>query len=222
MPRVFRRAPVVGDNWEDEDPKTHYHVFGDKDTGNGPSHGVVHLKPPYDAFYPSPHYSGTSVGSRYMKDVPEETQGQLFEYDHEPPKISYLTSTSPAHMLPLLGLASIESKARFGEHPAPDSSLSMHSAPIAKSLKDKGVIPNHVTVREKSNGMSMDNAEDDKWDAVQELGRHDWGSHNDTGLGREQPSFRYRHGGTYMRQAIRNAKPETPSKGAQFQQDTLF
>jgi hypothetical protein len=72
---------------------------------------------------------------------PGEQMG-LFNHYHEAPKVFSLAATPDArhHVGALLGMAALESHARYGETPQASSDLSPNSAPVVQRLIDKGLV----------------------------------------------------------------------------------
>jgi hypothetical protein len=71
------------------------------------------------------------------------TQPKMFGMGHAPPVLDILAASeqAPRHAAhAALGLAAMESHARYGQYPEASSDLSLHSAPIVRRLADAGVI----------------------------------------------------------------------------------
>lgn len=122
-----------------------------------PTQGVyAEVKGPTDEYGYPRHLVNTKVPS---KDRPTDWQTsdrsgvgaeafrnqRLFDVRHEPPVVTTLMGTNPrpkGAVSQVLGVAAIESKARWGQYPTPSPDLSQHSAPIVQRLVDKGVVDN--------------------------------------------------------------------------------
>lgn len=78
-----------------------------------------------------------------------DRQGSLFDVTHRRPYIHYLVANQEyrTHAMGLLGIASVESRRRFGEDPVPSDDLSPHSQRMVGRLAEAGAtkMPEHFT-----------------------------------------------------------------------------
>ena len=195
MPRVFKDSR--------EKNGSRIHVFGDT------SHGQVTLVAPVN------NYSQNS-DDWSQTDGKVDSPTKLFSSRHRPPVLNYMTSTSPTHVGPMLGLAVQEAHQRWGETSIePSDDLSQHSRPLVAKLQERGVVPKTYQMPGPAdmNVMTKADAANDEYEARGDL---HMGS-----LGTEQSPQAYRQGGQTFRHALRG--PGTsPTTGKQFNQSTLF
>lgn len=195
MPRVFKNDRIGGATW--------FHAFGDD------SHGTVTLSGPTNSYLPR------DPDGQSRTDGKVDRPSRLFSSNHRPPGIHYMTSTSPTHVGPLLGMAIQEAHQRWGEQQIePSHDLSKHSRPLVSKLQDRGLVPSTYKLppTQDINFMGKRDAKNGETEAREDLrlGR----------LGTEQPAGAYRQGGQTFRSALR--EPSPAATGQQFSQPTLF
>lgn len=125
--------------------KTVYRVVGPDNRGI-----EAVLAHPYTEYpEPFPYVDGLEeIEGQTWKTVRGGADGQLpmFDVEHHRPYVSWIQSNRDyrTHAGSLLGHIAIDSRQRFGEHPAADTSLSPHTSRMVRRLAESGAV-RHVS-----------------------------------------------------------------------------
>jgi hypothetical protein len=128
--------------------------------------GLTHPSTTYDDISTKPFYQEKNQhdyeSDRHRVQIGEGAHGQraLFDVFHRKPYVDWM-ATHPdfrGHVGTMLGVVGVESKHRFGEIPAADTDLSVHSSRVVDRLAQAGAIK--APEGEQRNGITADEFHD--------------------------------------------------------------
>jgi hypothetical protein len=134
-----------------ESRSTHYFVTDRSRKGmftEGAEIGLTHPDTTYDDISGNPFYQEKNQedfeSDRHRVQIGEGENGQraLFDVFHRKPYVGWMASHPDfrGHVGTMLGVVGVESKHRFGEIPAADTDLSVHSSRVVDRLAQAGAI----------------------------------------------------------------------------------
>jgi hypothetical protein len=207
--------------------RTRYFVTDTSRSGlftEGAEVGLTHPKTTYDDVLDNPFYQRAQDPQDFSTDrhrvqTGEGERGQraLFDVFHRKPYVDWM-ATHPdfrGHVGTMLGVVGLESKHRFGEIPAADNNLSVHSSRVVDRLAQAGAIK--APEGEQRNGISTGEFHD-----LQVMNPRRDPSHQ------EIPRSTVAMGRQFLRDALRGPKKQvtksvkTVSEKAKGKQDRMF
>lgn len=162
-------------------------------------------------------YAGVSPPSYdFLNNPAYPVRGQqaLFSAHYTPPVVHHLYGTTDRHpgsVSRALGVAALESHARWGAYPVASHSLSEHSAPLVEKVRDSGALPED-TYTEATNTENKWSGESTFGWRREQVDRFPAGEHRDlSGLHSLQGQ-----------QFFRDVTGQTPKPKSRATQETLF